>query len=220
MKIKNYKPVSSILLIQDAFFVLILIFILPVSVFSQVRFLEKDFERDIVFKFNNICETSGFNSERINSYQKLKNKILIDSSLKKDTAVFVMKKSPLKSVIYSALLPGLGQFYNQSYWKIPVIWGIGGYFIYEFIRNNNLYIDYRDLYENSISQSLPSGNQRYKTLREFYRDQRDQFILYFGILYLVNIFDAYVDAHLFDFNVSDNFKAGLSKNNLGFYITF
>ena len=47
---------------------------------------------------------------------------------------------------------------------------------------------------------------RYKNLREFYRDQRDQFYLYAGLVYLINIVDAYVDAHLFDFDVSDKIQ--------------
>jgi hypothetical protein len=51
-----------------------------------------------------------------------------------------------------------------------------------------------------------------KSLRDFYRDQRDQFYLYAGLVYLINVVDAYVDAHLFDFDVSDKMKLGLSGN--------
>jgi hypothetical protein len=117
---------------------------------------------------------------------------------------FRMRKSPTKAVLFSAVLPGAGQFYNESYWKIPIIGGLVGYFGYEYFRNNNLYKDYRDQYVTSQTELNPNGDLTLKTLREFYRDQRDDFVWYFLIVYVVNMVDAYVDAHLFDFDVSED----------------
>jgi len=140
---------------------------------------------------------------------------LQDSIVKKDTTTYTFKmtRTPMKAVLYSAILPGLGQFYNKSYWKIPIIAATGGYFVYEIIKNNNNYIDYRTAYENSQTPASPGGDQRLRLLREFYRDQRDQFYLYAGLVYLINIFDAYVDAHLFDFDVSDRIQLGGLKSS-------
>ncbi len=117
---------------------------------------------------------------------------------------FRMKKSPTLAVLLSAALPGAGQFYNESYWKIPIIGGLVGYFGYEYFRNNNLYKDYRDRYVQSQTAVNPAGDQNLKILREFYRDQRDDFVWYFLIVYVVNMVDAYVDAHLFDFDVKED----------------
>lgn len=117
---------------------------------------------------------------------------------------FRMKKSPTVAVLLSAALPGAGQFYNESYWKIPIIGGLVGYFGYEYFRNNNLYKDYRDRYVESQTGVNPAGDQNLKILREFYRDQRDDFVWYFLIVYVVNMVDAYVDAHLFDFDVKED----------------
>ena len=122
---------------------------------------------------------------------------------------FRMKKSPTTAVLLSAVLPGAGQFYNESYWKVPIIGGLVGYFGYEYFRNNNLYKDYRDEYAASQTEINPDGDFTLKTLREFYRDQRDDFVWYFLIVYVINMVDAYVDAHLFDFDVSeDKFTKG------------
>jgi hypothetical protein len=161
--------------------------------------------------------TDGFRSVKKseqNSFLKseLRFKILDDSNNVKRKKKFVMTKSPWTAVALSAVLPGLGQFYNKSYWKIPVIVVIGGYFSYEIIRNNNLFLEYRDKYAQSQTTGSTSGDPVLKTFREFYRDQRDLFIIYFGILYLVNLFDAYVDAHLYDFDVSDEIKVGVLRN--------
>jgi hypothetical protein len=151
----------------------------------------------------------------------LKNNILSDTA-KPDDKKFIMTKSPWKAVLYSAVVPGLGQLYNKSYWKIPVIAGIGGYLGYTIIRNNNKFLDYRDEYANSQTPENPQGNTILKDYREFYRNQRDQFIQYFALLYLVNLIDAYVDAHLFDFDVSDKIKISFNNNisQLNFKINF
>ncbi len=127
----------------------------------------------------------------------------VDTIAKKSPQKFKMKKDPWKAVMFSALLPGAGQYYNKSYWKIPVILGLGTYFVYGIVDNNGNYNDYKSLYENSQTTSNPEGNLQYKTFRDFYRDQRDDFIIYSALLYLVNLVDAYVDAQLFDFDVSD-----------------
>jgi len=113
-------------------------------------------------------------------------------------------KSATKAVLLSALLPGLGQIYTKSYWTLPIIWGLGVYYVHEWIKNNNQYSDYRDQYLNSINPSNPSGDLEIKNLRDFYRDQRDSYAVYFGIVYLANLVHAFVAASLYDFDVSDD----------------
>lgn len=119
------------------------------------------------------------------------------NDIQEDT-IFVMTKSPWEAVLRSAIIPGWGQYYNESYLKIPFIYGLGGWFIYNYIINNNSYKDYSLLYKQNYVEN-------YRRLREFYRDQRDLFLVYTIIVYFLNIVDAYVDAHLFDFTVSEDF---------------
>ena len=130
---------------------------------------------------------------------------------------FVMQKSPLGAVLRSAFIPGWGQIYNQSYWKAPVIWGFIGYYLYFWIKNNNSYINFGDLYSKSLTEST-NGNINYKTYRDFYHDQRDLFTIYIGIVYLLNLIDAYVDAQLFDFDISEEMYG--SSPRLSFRLRF
>jgi hypothetical protein len=128
-------------------------------------------------------------------------------SLRGDTSVVMSAtyrpaKSPWLSVGLSAAAPGLGQIYTKNYWKVPVIWGLGGYWVYEWIHNNNRYAEYRTSYARSVTPAAPQGNSTLLRYRDFYRDQRDSFAWYLGILYFLNLVDAYVDAHLYDFDVS------------------
>jgi hypothetical protein len=116
----------------------------------------------------------------------------------------IMSKSPGLALGLSALIPGAGQIYNESYWKVPIILGLGGYFLSEWIKNNDLARDYRDQYEASKTPGNPVGNTSLLSIRDFYKDQRDTFTWYLVILYVANLIDAYVDASLYDFTVSDD----------------
>ncbi len=128
---------------------------------------------------------------------------IITNSADTTLTVFEMQKSPWGAVLRSALLPGLGQFYNESYWKIPVIWGVGALLVSGWVYNNNRYISNKDLY-------IDTGSDLYRQRRDFYRDQRDNFTIYLVITYLLNLVDAYVDAHLFDFRVEEYFNSSSS----------
>jgi uncharacterized protein DUF5683 len=145
-------------------------------------------------------------------------------SSKSEIKSFHMKKSPWLAVLQSAVLPGLGQLYNQSYWKIPVILGLTAYLGYEIYDNTKIYHDYRDQYANSQTPNNPYGDLNLQALRNLYHDQRDEFIWYFAIVYVVNLVDAYVDAHLFDFDVREDkpirFGINPSNRSLNFHIKF
>lgn len=125
-----------------------------------------------------------------------------DSLSVADTSVvdttFVMEKSAWGAVLRSAIIPGWGQIYNESYWKVPIVWGVGGWFVYNYLKNDKDYKNYQRIY-------LTTQNTQDKNNREFYRDQRDLFAMYFVFTYLANLVDAYVDAHLFDFSVIEDF---------------
>jgi hypothetical protein len=139
----------------------------------------------------------------------------VESNTSLDTSKFVMKKSAWGAVLRSAVLPGFGQFYNRSYWKIPVVWGAIGYLGYQWKTNNDSYKQnkdlcnqYNDLYEQSETSTDKSiylkYREFYRSRREFYRDQRDLFAVFIGLSYFLNLVDAYVDAQLFDFSVEEN----------------
>ncbi len=121
---------------------------------------------------------------------------------------------PARASLYSALLPGLGQAYNGTYWKIPIIYGgfiACGYFI-SF--NNTQFQRYKSLYIEAAEGGSGSG-QRYslETLKYFkdsYRRYRDYSILSGVLVYALNIIDANVFAHLQDFDISEDLSASFS----------
>lgn len=122
---------------------------------------------------------------------------------------FHQTKSPGLALLLSALLPGAGQVYNESYWKVPIILGLGIYFTSSWLDQNRRYHDARDNYARSLLTNPPVGDPRELTRREFYKDQRDTFTWYFAILYMLNLADAFVDASLYDFNVGSDLSIRL-----------
>jgi len=126
-------------------------------------------------------------------------KIDSTASNKQDTVKFVMQKSATGAMLRSMVLPGWGQFYNESYWKVPVVWGFFGYFIYKAIDYQNTVNLWQDKYNaNPIND--------YKNVLNQAKDNRDIYWVYAALTYFINIVDAYVDAHLFDFDVSETNK--------------
>jgi hypothetical protein len=122
------------------------------------------------------------------------------------------QKAPLhsskKASIYS-LVPGGGQFYNKKYWKIPIIYaGIGAslvaaksnqdnYEIYLNAINNRSNPNHSDAYDNYSDSQLA-------TIKNYYRKNRDLSYIIAAGIYIINIIDASVDAHLNGFNISDD----------------
>lgn len=126
--------------------------------------------------------------------------------------------SPRRAGLYSAVFPGLGQIYNRQYIKVPLMWaGIGvatGIFIFNF----DHYTTFRDAYRLRLNGKMTGdpqidiySPQDLKYLRDGYRQYVDYSVLGFAAVYLYNILDAIVFAHLYNFDVA----SPLSKVRFG-----
>lgn len=155
----------------------------------------------ILFLFN-----VYFGSSQINSSDSLVT--IPDSITPKQKAR--TNSSPRIASILSAVIPGAGQVYNRKYWKVPIIYaGLGG-FGYLFVKNQNEYLFYRkNLIASVNGDTAAMTTQEYsqdqlQSQKLFYRKRRDQFAFGCIAMYLINIIDANVDAHLKTFDVSDD----------------
>lgn len=131
---------------------------------------------------------------------------------------------PNKAVLLSASFPGLGQVYNRSYWKLPLVYGALGACAFFIVRNQRNYAEFRDAYWARVDDDPLTTDpyaDRYtnaetlRELRNFYRRNRDFTIMLSVAAYLLNILDAYVDAHLKHFDVSDNLSLRLDAAPAG-----
>ena len=143
-----------------------------------------------------------------------------DSLSVKEEKVIVVKDSlspkedydplaPAQAAFYSAVLPGLGQAYNKKYWKIPIIYAGIGTGIYFYIQNTNDYNRFRDAYKRRLAGFEDDEFQGISTDRlidaqETASRNRDISIVVSIGFYLLNIIDANVDAHLKQYNISED----------------
>lgn len=118
--------------------------------------------------------------------------------------------SPRKATLFSAVLPGLGQAYNKKYWKIPIVYaglGVSIYFLQDNIRQINYF---KQSYRNETDpdpNTINDSGYSETTLQELVsQHKRWRDFSYIGLVavYLLNIIDASVDAHLFYFDVSQD----------------
>ena len=153
------------------------------------------------------------------SVKKLSDTII--TSISADTAsVKIYKPDPQKAIWYSALCPGLGQLYNRRYWKLPLVGaGVVG-IAYAIGWNGKYYTAYTNAYRDiaddnpntdSYLDLLPKGYTGYnisqlttliKNRQQTYRRYRDLSIISAVGVYLLCMIDAYVDAQLYDFDMS------------------
>ncbi len=115
-----------------------------------------------------------------------------------------------KKAAYLALLPGLGQAYNRKFWKIPIVYaalGTTSYFVYTYNKDYQMFRDAYALRTDTIASNDTFTIYKTESLRlkknEFWK-KRDLMVLITAGVYMLNILDAVVDAHLYTFDLSGN----------------
>lgn len=165
----------------------------------------------------------------LNVYSQDTTLVITKDGILTDTTT-ITSHSAHKATIYSLILPGLGQAYNKKYWKIPVIYAGFGYLGYSIKINRDEMLKFTDAYRYiSNGETYPTDNiyvTKYPNTsdllrgRDFYRRKVELHIIYSVVWYILNLVDAAVDAHFFDYDVSDNLAIRLepaiipAQNNL------
>lgn len=140
------------------------------------------------------------------------------------------KPDAIKAVWLGAIVPGAGQIYNKSYWKLPIVYGafMGCGYAINMMQNRysgykTAYVDlYKDIQAGTVSEDqsktyiavIPDGYDlsrvggastwmnTLKNRQSTYRRYRDYSILATVVVYALSLIDAYVDAQLFDYDIS------------------
>lgn len=131
----------------------------------------------------------------------------------------------IKRAMWLAIVfPGGGQIYNRKYWKLPIVYGgfIGCYYAIRW--NNMMYKDYSQAYldlmddnpeTQSYNQFMHFGTEiteankstyenKFRRRKDYYRRYRDLSSFIMIGVYALSIIDAYVDASLSEFDISDD----------------
>lgn len=181
---------------------------------------------------------SFFFSQELKTNDTIKTEKEVVEDIEKANVKIIPKYNPTKAGLYSAVLPGLGQYYNKKYWKVPIVWGAVGTGVGIIVYNDKQYKRYRTAYIAELNgqphefDDIPGvdktvlGNTQDKAKR-----QRDYAIAITGLIYILNIVDAVVDAHLYEQKhdpdlalkptvVNDNLGMGYAKAGLSLTYRF
>lgn len=153
------------------------------------------------------------------------------------------KPDPMKVVWMAAIIPGYGQILNRKYWKLPLVYGGFLGCVYAISWNTGKYQTYKTAYRdiidsdpttNTFLEIIPKGytinspgiggigtyTSTLKTKQDFYRRYRDLSIIATIGYYAITMVDAYVDAQLYDFDISPDLTMHLQptliENRMGF----
>lgn len=162
-------------------------------------------KKNILSAFLLLCVLNAFT--QVNDTLKKENQPI--DTLQKDT-LHIIKHSPKKATILSAVLPGAGQFYNKKYWKMPVIYAGFGTLVYFINANHTHYIDYKQALkfrtdnDSTTVDNFPLYSaEGLLQAKNYYRRNVELSYIFTVILYTLNVVDAAVDANLYDFDISD-----------------
>lgn len=175
----------------------------------------------ILLSFSNLCSQSETQ----------------DSTQETTPNTSYMSKSP-SVALWRSVIPGWGQLYNEEYWKAPILFGsavgLGSLIVYF----NSEYLSYSDQLEQATMKGskipIESADDLSDTYfpikknnltdfeikqlegnKESFRDSRDMMAFYLLGVYIISAVDAYVGAHLYDFNVDDNIGYNVGVNGAG-----
>lgn len=133
---------------------------------------------------------------------------------------YASRYDPRKAILFAAVLPGLGQVYNKKYWKLPLVYGgfIGlGYGVNFYQRG---YRDLKDGLFELLETGAPTVNvlgydlseDQLRRLTDRYRRERDFFIILTAGMYLLQMVDAHIDAHLKEFDLNPNLQVKIKPS--------
>lgn len=134
------------------------------------------------------------------------------------------RPNPKRALWLAVVLPGAGQIYNRKYWKLPIVYGGFLGCIYAIRWNNMMYHDYSQAYMDimddnpdtesyneflhlgaTITDSNKSTYQnKFKKRKDYYRKYRDLSVFALIGVYALSVIDAYVDASLSEFDISED----------------
>ena len=147
--------------------------------------------------------------------------------------ITVHRPDPEKATWLALIIPGGGQIYNRKYWKLPIVYGGFVGCLYAYNWNGQMYKDSRQAYLD-IMDSDPNtdsfkdffrpgynfeANKEYlksvfKKRKDRYRRWRDLSIFSFIGVYAISVIDAYVDAQLAGFDITEDINLSIEPKRI------
>lgn len=140
----------------------------------------------------------------------------------RNTFFSIFSGNPGKAALYSLILPAGGQIYNRRWWKVPIVWGLEGGLIYWIHLNTSRLNEFQTIYIQLLNGD--TSNKYGIISPDIARRERDRFLegrefawAYFIVAHLFSVFDAFVDRHLIEFDISEDLSLHFKVNTIPSY---
>jgi len=156
----------------------------------------------------------------------------------------VDERTPRGALWRSAVLPGWGQIYNRQYVKLPFVYGAIGGLVAAIVSLDNDYDLYNRAFQYKAFQELVDAGQLEDNPRASFQSSynriaadvgpvssgpleirrnnlrrgRDLSAIGLGLVYGLAMLDAYVSAHLLDFDVGESLGVEVTPGTDGFRV--
>ena len=131
--------------------------------------------------------------------------------LKKKRDWATWRPNPKRALWLAIVIPGAGQIYNRKYWKLPIVYGGFVGCAYAMRWNNQMYRDYSQAYLQFLHLGAKIDETNIARYQALFKNRKDKFrrwrdLSFFCLVgvYALSVVDAYVDASLSEFDISNN----------------
>lgn len=145
----------------------------------------------------------------------------IDTSTTKSNSILkVFEGNPGKAAFRGLLIPAGGQIYNRRWWKVPLALGVEGATIYNLVYSYQRFSFWDDEYrivalEGGEPSTIITDGDLILRRRNSWRSKREMAWVYFAVGHVFTAFEAYIDRHLLEFDVSDDLTFDVIPSELG-----
>jgi hypothetical protein len=131
-----------------------------------------------------------------------------------------LSKRPRNAFLAGVIMPGAGQIINKRWWKLPIAYAGYAWLGYNIVSKQDRYNEFSAFYDRAITTMKPIevrpgllfDAKQIKLYRDKFRDNRDVAIFTAVGVHLLIALEAYVDAHLKDFDIDDNLSLKISPS--------
>jgi len=141
----------------------------------------------------------------------------------------IFKGNPGKAALYSLVLPGAGQLYNKRWWKLPLVYALEGFTIYNYLDSRSTFNRWNNCYTQFLDNAVTIVSVPYEgcgtnvtsrsdafDIRNRARNQKERAFLFMLGAHLFQTLEAFIDRHLIDFDVDEDLTFQQYKSS--FYV--
>lgn len=129
-----------------------------------------------------------------------------------DSITTYLDKKPRTALFLGLLIPGAGQAFNKRWWKLPLAYGAYGFAYYRIAGTRKLYNEWEGFFQEAVASGgtvtvapgIDWNSRQIKTYRDRFRDDKDRAVFLMIGIHLLTSLEAFVDAHLKNFNIDDD----------------